>query len=143
MILLDLNVILDVVQQREPHYRPSAAVLERVIRGYDRACLPAHALTTVHYIVARYQNSAKANNAVDWMLRYMTVAPITHAVAIRARALDWPDFEDAMVAAVAEAAECTTIVTRNVRDFESSPVPALTPCEYLTSLDNNGIPKGA
>ncbi|MDZ7810086.1 MAG: PIN domain-containing protein [Arhodomonas sp.] len=137
MILLDLNVILDILQQREPHYRPSAAVLERTIRGAQRACLPAHARTTIHDIVARYQDRAKADHAVDWMLRYLSVAPINQEVAIRARALGWPDFEDAMVAAAAEANGCTVIVTRNVRDFERSPVQALSPREYLIALDDN------
>ena len=33
MIMLDLNVILDVVQRREPHYAASAAVLSRVVRN--------------------------------------------------------------------------------------------------------------
>ncbi len=54
MILVDLNVVLDVVQQREPHYRASAAVLEEVTHGRVDASLPAHAFTTLHYLVARY-----------------------------------------------------------------------------------------
>lgn len=31
MILVDLNVVLDVVQRREPHYQASAGVLDRVV----------------------------------------------------------------------------------------------------------------
>ncbi|MEX0731183.1 MAG: hypothetical protein WD057_10350 [Aquisalimonadaceae bacterium] len=32
MILVNINVVLDVVQRREPHYRASAAVLDQVLR---------------------------------------------------------------------------------------------------------------
>lgn len=136
MILVDLNVVLDVVQKREPHYRASAAILSSVVRGNLAAALPAHAFTTVHYIVARYQNRAKADEVIDWLLQYFHVATTGHAELVRARKLDWPDFEDAVVAANAESARCKTIVTRNVSDFKTSPVPATTPHEFLLEMDS-------
>jgi hypothetical protein len=38
------------------------------------------------------------------------------------------------VASVAEARTCSCVITRNTRDFASSPIPALTPFEFLDSL---------
>lgn len=131
MILLDTNVVLDVVQKREPHYDASAAVLERVIRREESAVLAVHAVTTIHYIVARYQDGATADRVVDWLLRYLKIAAIGHGEIVRARALGWRDFEDALVAAIAEAAHCDLIVTRNVKDFAGSLIPAVTPEEYI------------
>ena len=134
MILVDLNVVLDVVQKREPHYRASAAILGAVVRGNLDAALPAHAFTTVHYIVTRYQNRAKADEVIDWLLRYFHVATTGHGELARARELNWPDFEDAVVAANAESMRCETIVTRNVTDFKTSPIAAMTPQEFLLEL---------
>lgn len=136
MILVDLNVVLDVVQQREPHYRASSAVLAEAIRGKVKALLPAHAVTTLHYIVGRYQGQARANEAVDWLLAHFGIAATGRSELVRAQGLNWPDFEDAVVAAAAESAGCDKIVTRNVGDFNGSPVPALTPEEYL--IDTQG-----
>lgn len=45
MILVDLNVLLDVIQQREPHYRASAAVLEEVVRRREEGGLATEAET--------------------------------------------------------------------------------------------------
>lgn len=101
MILVDLNVLLDVLQKREPHYRASAAVIERVIERRASATLPAHAVTTVHYIVERYQDTATANHAVDWLLKHFTIVPVGRAELLRARSLDCADFEDSVVAAAA------------------------------------------
>jgi hypothetical protein len=53
---------------------------------------------------------------------------------LRARGLAFDDFEDAVVAAAAEKLHCRWIVTRNVVDFASSPVPAVTPAELLAAL---------
>lgn len=57
------------------------------------------------------------------------------AEAVRyAASLPMPDFEDAMQAAAARACGARHIVTRNVKDFERSPVPAITPQEALLQL---------
>ncbi len=138
MILIDTNVILDVIQQREPHYRASAAVIDRVVRKRARAALPAHAITTIHFLVQRYQNQTTASQVVDWILARFDVAAVGRTELIRARSLAWEDFEDAVVASAAETVQCEVIVTRNVRDFSGSPVPAFTPEEYLLDGTDRG-----
>ena len=134
MILLDTNIVLDVIQKRQPHYPPSATVLDRVVRRQLTAALPAHAITTVHFIVNRYQDQATASKVIGWLLDWFNVAAIGKTEWMRAHTLDWPDFEDAVVAAAAESSGCEVVVTRNVRDFRDSPVPAVTPEEYLSDL---------
>ena len=79
-ILLDINVLLDVIQRREPHYEASAAVLSLVYRGDLTAYIPGHALTTIHYILARYASPKNANEAVDWLLEHLYIAPEDHVV---------------------------------------------------------------
>ena len=44
------------------------------------------------------------------------------------------DFEDALQVAAARACGAQHIVTRNFRDFDRSPIPALTPAEALHEL---------
>jgi predicted nucleic acid-binding protein len=136
MILLDINVVLDVVQRREPHYHASAAVLDQVVRKKVAGALSAHAVTTIHFIVCRYQSRDTASQVVEWLLGRFAIAAVGKAELIRAQALGWGDFEDGVVAAAAESSGCEAIVTRNVRDFRSSPVMAVTPEEYLLDLEN-------
>ena len=131
MILVDLNVVLDVVQKRKAGYAASAALLEQIIDGELEAVVPAHAVTTIHYLVSKYQDAVTADRVVDWLLRYFGIASVGHGELQRARALDWSDFEDAVVAAAAESAGCSTILTQNVKDFADSGIPAMTPAEYL------------
>ena len=133
-VMLDLNVLLDVIQKREPHVSASAAVLALVADGSISGRVPAHALTTIHYIVTKYAGVAKADRAVDWLLARTSITPAAREHFLRARALPLPDFEDAVVAALAEGARCDYIASRNVSDFAGSPVPAMTPEELLTLL---------
>jgi hypothetical protein len=44
------------------------------------------------------------------------------------------DFEDAVTSAVAESEKLEIIITRNLRDFAASPVPAMLPVDFLSIL---------
>jgi predicted nucleic acid-binding protein len=129
--MLDLNVLLDVVQRREPFYAASATVLSQAVEGPSVSCLPGHALTTLHYIVNKYAGRERADTLVDWVLAHLEIVPQDRAQFVRARNLRFDDFEDAALASAAEAAGCKLILTRNVADFGASPVPAVTPEEFL------------
>ena len=130
-VLLDLNVLLDVVQNRSPYYHDSARVLSLARIAKIDALLPVHAFTTLYYILAKAAGKPKAGQTVDWLLAHFEVAAADKAVLRRARQIPLVDFEDAVVASLAEAGRCDYIVTRNVPDFANSPVPAFTPADFL------------
>lgn len=132
-VMLDLNVLLDVVQRREPFYMASATVLGRAVEEPGTSCLPGHALTTLHYIVNKHAGREQADTLVDWILAHLEIVAQDRAQFVRARSLQFDDFEDAALASAAEAAGCRLILTRNVTDFGASPVSAATPEEFLLS----------
>jgi len=134
IVMLDLNVLLDVIQKREPHFHASAKLLDLVATGAIEGYVAAHGVTTIHYIVTKYADRDKADQAVDWLLAQTTVVSPGKEHFLRARALSMPDFEDAVVAALAESSNCDCVASRNATDFDDSPVPALTPEELLAQL---------
>jgi predicted nucleic acid-binding protein len=131
MILIDLNVVLDVIQKRQPHYQASAQILDRVVKKEVVGVLAGHAVTTIHYLVSRYQTLKIANSTTDFLLNHFSVAAVGKDQLLRARSLNWPDFEDAVVESAAESHGCAQIVSRNVKDFKKSSLTVLTPEEYL------------
>jgi len=133
-VAIDLNVVLDVVQNRQPHYQDSADVLSRVRAGDISALVPGHAVTTLYYILAKAAGTTKADQTVDWLLTHFDIGVADKAMFRRARQLSLADFEDAVVASVAEATHCDYVVTRNVPDFAGSPLPAITPTDFLVVL---------
>ena len=126
-ITVDLNVLLDVAQNRLPHYHASEEVLHRARLGEFAAVLPGHALTTLHYIIEKYSGTGLANQTVDGFLADFAVHPVDKPNFQRARQLPLKDFEDAVVAVVAEATGSEYIITRNVADFGMSGVKVLNP----------------
>ena len=129
-ILLDLNILLDVVQKRQPHYQASAAILDFAIRN-QCCCICAHQITTLYYLVNKYAGHQQASELIDWLLQNAMIVPEDKETFLRARVLDFKDFEDAVTSAAAQQQQCQFIITRNGKDFKKSPIPALSPLEFL------------
>ncbi|MDP6631581.1 MAG: PIN domain-containing protein [Kiritimatiellia bacterium] len=132
--MIDLNVLLDVIQKREPHFGASAKIVALAAKNEINACFPSHCLTSLHYIIQKYADTHAANRAIDWVLGKLHIQPENERDFLRARSIPMPDFEDAVVSAIAGSSKCTTIITRNVTDFKKSPIPAMTPEEFLATL---------
>lgn len=126
--MVDLNVILDIVQKRPAFFRESADACNALAA---RDCfISAHLVTTAFYLMRLHGTEAQ-NATVDFILENFTVVPCDRKLLAAARTLGFTDYEDAVVAASAQRAKCAYIITRNTGDFANSPVPALTPGEFL------------
>lgn len=125
--LIDVNVVLDVLLDREPHAAASAAVWAAIEVGVAKGVLAAHAITTIHYLVRKERGNAKAKDTIAAILRVFGVAAVDETAIRNALALPFGDFEDAVTAATAQTVGCDLIVSRNPRDFRGSPVRVLAP----------------
>lgn len=126
-ILLDINVILDVLLDRQPFVQASSAVWNAVEQGVSEGMLSAHAVTTIHYLIRREVGNAKAKLILGTILRVFGVAAINGAVLQEALQLPCPDFEDAVSSAAARGTNCDFIVTRDPKGFRGSLVRVATP----------------
>jgi predicted nucleic acid-binding protein len=132
-ILLDTNIVLDVLLDRQPHVKASAVVWTAVETGVAEGMLAAHAVTTVHYLVQKELGATAAKRVVASILKVFGIAAVDAAVVQEALQLPFSDFEDAVTAAAARFAGCECIVTRDPKGFRGSPVRSTTP-EAVTPL---------
>jgi predicted nucleic acid-binding protein len=133
-VLVDLNVVLDVLLDREPHVAASSGLWTAVEEGRVEGLIAAHGFTTIFYLVARHRSRDQARRVIGDLLAVFRVAAEDEPVIRRAAALELSDFEDAACAAAAEAAGCDAVVTRDATGFAASPVPAIDPSLALALL---------
>ena len=133
-MLLDTDVLIDVALDRHPHSERSSELIDRVEREARRAFVAWHTLSNFYYLVTPVQGDADARDFIAELVRFVAVAPADTQALRYAVSLPMADFEDAMQVAAARACGARYIVTRNVRDFARSPVPAITPGEALAQL---------
>lgn len=131
-VLVDLNLVLDVLLDREPHAEAAAALWASFETGEAEGLLAAHSVTTLHYLAARSRGRAFADERLSDVLAVFGVAPVDDAVVRRAMAMAWSDFEDAVCSAAGEAAKCHLLATRDANGFKRSTLPVMTATEALT-----------
>ena len=134
MILLDTELLIDIALDRRPHSGPASKLLDRIERGSQGAYIAWHTVSNFYHLVASSQGGTNAREFIDDLTRFVRVAPTDTKAIQYAASLPMADFEDAMQVAAARACGAQNIVTRNVRDFARSPIPAVTPQEALALL---------
>ncbi len=134
MILLDTDILIDVALDRRPHSGPASELLDRIEHGRESAFIAWHSVSNFNYLVAPSRGGMDARDFIVELTRFVAVAT-TDAEAIRyAAELPMPDFEDAMQVAAARACGAQHIVTRNVKDYQRSPIRAISLQEALSGL---------
>jgi len=128
--LLDTNVLVDVALARPGLHAASGAVVAWCLNNPGSGLLAVHSLATFSYLVGRTAGAAKARAFIADLIEGTDIARLDNAEIKRALAFPMADFEDALIAAAAESAAATHIVTRNTADFRRSPVKAISPEEF-------------
>jgi len=136
-VLLDINVVLDVLQRRPDFYRPAADLFAEAEAGRLSASIAGHTVTTAYYILRRSDGAQIAGEALRELLRIVDVVPVFRDDLQRALTMGWRDFEDAVQAVCAEKTGAEILVTRDLADFRTSTVPAVSPADALAMLSNH------
>ena len=134
-IVIDTNIIIDYLEEREPFSEHAARILELCEDGSVEGLLTANAITDIYYIVRKIAGREKTSIALRTLCSFLGVAEISRADILGAFDLPIPDFEDALVAQCAKKVKADYIVTRNMPDFAKSQVLAIEPADFLNLLD--------
>ena len=133
-VLFDLNIILDVLQERTQFYEFSARVLAYAETGSIQGWVSAHSVTTLFYLIAKDKSPEQARVAITGLLQFLKVAPIDQHTIEQALNLPYRDFEDAVQMIAALQIQADYLLTRNVRDYLPAPLAVIQPAELLALL---------
>lgn len=128
--MIDTNIILDVLLEREPFYTHSKAVLvlceDHTVHGF----ISASSATDIYYLIRKALGSSnEAYEALGHILNIVKVLTVTNDDVNQAFLRRASDFEDCLLATCAESNGCDGIITRNKKDFLSFDIPLYSPEE--------------
>lgn len=133
-VLLDVNILLDVLQKREPFYTASACVMTYAETKQIDGMMAAHTVTTLFYLIAKDQSAARARVILTDLLQLLSVVAVDSMTIEQALNLSYKDFEDAVQMVAALQAGAQYLVTRNPRDYQAGPLPVLQPAELIALM---------
>ena len=130
-VLIDTNIVLDFLQEREPFVEEAARIFDKVDAGEIEGFISATTITNIYYIVQKAAGREVAKNAVAQILSDLQICTVDRSTLQQAVALNFRDFEDAVQYACAIAYGVDAIVTRDRAGFTSSEIPVRLPREIL------------
>ena len=130
-VLIDGNIILDVLQKREPHYEDSVKLWKMCETDLVEGSVSVLTFANLVYVMRRELDSEKINEVLKKLSLIFTFEDLNASDIITAAQMQWDDFEDAVQAVTAKRIHADHIITRNVKDFTKSEVMAFTPSEFL------------
>jgi predicted nucleic acid-binding protein len=132
-ILVDSDVLLDVLAEREPFFAAGTVVWTIAERRKVDAIVSALSVANVYYIARKSHGRDRALLSVRKILQAFAIAPIDSVTIENALDSGMADFEDALQAFAGAAAGATHVVTRDARGFIGGPL-AVVPPDQLPGL---------
>ncbi len=133
--LLDTNVILDALQEREPWAEAAKEIFLAAAREEFTGCVTAKALADIHYLTHRCTHSETAARAtLDKLCKLFELLDTAAADCRRALVSEVTDYEDAIMIETAVRVGADCIVTRNLADYRRAPLKVCGPDDFLTML---------
>ena len=131
-VTFDTNIILDVLLAREPFAEMSVQAMRLADKGIISGFITANTVTDISYILSlnklTYQQIRKM---IKELLSFVKIIDVKGRDINRALVSPVEDFEDALLAVCSSRVKSDYIITRNDKDFNESPVPAVTPEFFL------------
>jgi predicted nucleic acid-binding protein len=133
-VLLDSDVVLDFVLEREPFVEAAGELFELIAQGACDGYVSGITPINVFYVMRKATGVDKARQAIGDLLIAFQVCPITHTILKDADALPFTDYEDAVQHASATAGNLDAIITRNLDDYKNATLPVYSPLDFLNQL---------
>lgn len=134
-VLIDTNVILDAVTGRAPFNENAKKIFLLAAEDKINASITANSVTDIYYLTRKHlQDTEEAKIVLLKLFTLFKILDVTGADCEKALELNVSDYEDSLIATCARRNKADWIISRNTKDFSNSPVPAITPNDFLTKF---------
>ncbi|MCM1099785.1 MAG: PIN domain-containing protein [Clostridium sp.] len=130
VILVDTNVILDYLAEREGFFDDARKIMEVCANGEIQGCVAFHSLPNIWFILRKKPNDIR-REMLKQICTLLSVVSAGHDAVVKAvETVEFQDFEDCLQDKCAIAAKADYIVTRNIADYQSADTKTITPGEF-------------
>ena len=136
LILIDTNVLLDVIARREPYVVFSEKVIDLCRQEIINGAIAGHSVLNAMYVLRKNFTLTERKEIFLSLCEFLYVESIDFGKIIQAlKDDDFSDFEDCLQMQCALSLRADYIITRNIKDFTASEIPAVTPEDFFNILE--------
>jgi len=132
-VFLDTDVILDLLTEREPHFKPAVELFLKIQDKTIMAYTSPVAIANIFYILNKHFDRKKAMQSLVKLKSLVKVLNCDDRVIELALSSDFTDFEDSIQYYTALENGIDILITRNIKDYKSANINVSTPIEYIAA----------
>jgi len=130
-ILVDTNIVIDLLTQRNEFYRPASRLF--TLSDNKEIILSISSLTfaNTYYLITKELNAQKAKEILRKFKLLVNILSMDDKIIDLSLNSNFKYFEDAIQYYTAIEHKIDIIITRNLKDFKLSKIPVMTAENYL------------
>ncbi len=139
--LIDTNVIITFITQRDDPYKDECYEViklcsDNLFDGY----IAFHSLSIIWYVIRKLKSDEEARFWLKNICEILTVTGASHEQVIQAiNNSSFHDFEDCLQDECASFANVDYIVTCNTKDYTQAKNKVVTPDEFISIINKEGV----
>jgi len=130
-ILLDTNIVLDLLLEREPFCNEAKDIFTLIESNKISGFLCVTSITTIYYLISKSVDKSKADEIIDKLLQLFNIADVNKNILIKSLKNNGKDFEDSVIYTSAEYFNIDVIITRDKKGFKQSNIKVMEPNDFL------------
>ena len=135
VVLVDTNIIIDALANREPYADNAKKILEKCAAREATGILAAHSIPNMFYIFRKNFSQDERRFLLKNLCNIFKISDLNAKKILAALENEkFVDFEDCLQEECAVESMADYIVTRNPADFANSRVKVILPEEFLKKL---------
>ena len=134
-IFLDTNIILDLLGERIPFYKPIAKIATLAEKEKLTLVVSPISFATINYFLSKFENAEVAREKLGKFKIICEICALDEQTIEKGLNSSFKDFEDALQYFSATNSQCEVILTRNENDFKKSLLPVMNAEAFLKSID--------
>lgn len=132
-ILIDTNILLDLIQVREPYSDNASKIINSCVKKENIGFILAYSLSDLFFILRKDKTVDERKAIILNLCKYFTIFSEDKNFYISVcQNPDWNDLEDGLQMKCADSENLDYIITRDKENgFKNSPVKIISPADFL------------
>lgn len=135
-LFIDTNIVIDLLSRRMPFYDGAANLFSMADKKLVEISISSLTIANTSYTLLRQMDSNKAKSILRKIRLIVNILPLDDKIVGLALNDDsFSDFEDGLQYFTAIENNQDIIITRNLKDFKNSKLPAMTASQFLETME--------
>jgi predicted nucleic acid-binding protein len=135
-IFADTNIVIDLLSRREPFFEESADLFSLADKNQIELSVSALTIANTSYALLRQMDSNMTKSIIRKLRLILKILPLDDKiVGLALNDETFQDFEDGLQYFTAMEYNQDLIITRNLKDFKYSKLPAMTAKQFIETIE--------